>query len=77
MPIDGVDRPAIELIRWAGIIGLAYLPSTVIPVGATAAGLPIGIQIVGPYFEDRTTLDVARRADGVLGAYRVPPLAVI
>jgi amidase len=77
MTIDGAERPAIELIRWAGIIGLAYLPSTVIPVGATAAGLPMGMQIVGPYFEDRTTLDVARRADGVLGAYRVPPLAML
>ena len=77
MTIDGRPRPAIELIRWAGIIGLAYLPSTVIPVGATAAGLPIGIQIVGPYFEDRTTLDMARRADAVLDAYRVPPLALI
>jgi amidase len=77
MSIDGKVHPAIELIRWCGLIGLAYLPSTVPPVGATTSGLPVGIQVVGPYFEDRTTLDVARRIDGVLDAYRVPPLAVI
>ena len=29
------------------------------PVGLTAAGLPVGIQIVGPYLHDRTTLDLA------------------
>jgi len=77
MPIDGAERPAIEMIRWCGLIGLAYLPSTVTPVGATASGLPLGVQVVGPYFEDLTALDVARRIDGVLDAYRVPPLAAI
>ncbi len=77
MTIDGAERPAIEMIRWCGLIGLAYLPSTVTPVGATAGGLPVGVQVVGPYFEDRTALDVARRIDGVLDAYRVPPLAAL
>jgi amidase len=75
MPIDGEPRPAVNMILWCGLIGLAYLPSTVIPVGATATGLPVGMQVVGPYLEDRTALDVARRGDRVLGAYRVPPLA--
>jgi amidase len=77
MVVDGEARPAIELIRWCGLIGLAYLPATVTPVGTTADGLPVGIQVVGPFFEDRTALDVARRVDGVLGAFRVPPLAVM
>ena len=75
MPIDGEPHGAIEMIRWAAVVGVAYLPSTVVPVGATAAGLPVGVQVVGPYLEDRTPLDVARRIDRVLDAYRVPPLA--
>jgi amidase len=75
IPIDGEPRPALNMILWCGVIGLAYLPSTVIPVGATASGLPVGMQVVGPYYEDRTALDVARRCDGVVGAYRIPPLA--
>jgi amidase len=75
MPIDGQPHRALEMIYWCGIIGLAYLPSTVIPVGATTSGLPVGMQVVGPYFEDRTALDIGRRIDAVLGAYRVPPLA--
>ena len=58
--IDGVTRPYVDLIWWTILIGMAYLPSTVIPVGRTADGLPIGVQIVGPYLEDRTTMAVAR-----------------
>jgi len=77
MPVDGQAVPAIEMIRWSGLVGLAYLPATVTPAGRTAAGLPVGIQVVGPYYEDRTALDVARRIDAVLQEFRVPPLAVI
>jgi amidase len=77
IPIDGEARPAIETIRWCGIIGVASLPSTVTPVGVTETGLPVGIQVVGPYYEDRTALDVARRIDGIVQAYRVPPVAIM
>src|SRR3954447_15730580 len=76
MPVDGVDRPAVENMLWCGLVGLAMLPSTVVPAGATAAGLPVGVQVVGPYYEDATALDAARRIDAVLGAFRVPPLAL-
>ena len=77
MSVDGRAVPAIEMIRWCGIVGLAYLPSTAVPVGRTVTALPVGIQVVGPYYEDRTALDVARRIDAVLQEFRVPPLAVI
>jgi amidase len=52
---------------------LTYLPATVVPVGLTAAGLPVGIQIVGPYLEDRTTLAVARCIEELLGGFVPPP----
>jgi Asp-tRNA(Asn)/Glu-tRNA(Gln) amidotransferase A subunit family amidase len=32
----------------------------VVPVGTSADGLPIGVQIVGPFLHDRTTLQLAR-----------------
>ena len=54
--IDGVVRPYIHLILWTTLIGSASLPSTVVPVGGTAGGLPIGIQVIGPHLEDRTAL---------------------
>jgi len=71
--VDGVERPYLENLSWPGLITMALLPSTVIPVGRTAAGLPVGVQIVGPYLEDRTTLAFARAAERELGGFVPPP----
>jgi amidase len=71
--VNGEDRPYLENIQWPAVITMALLPSTVIPVGRTAAGLPVGVQIVGPYLEDRTTLAFARAAERELGGFVPPP----
>ena len=56
--MDGEDRPYTDLMAWIALATLTHLPATVVPVGFTPSGLPVGIQIVGPYLEDRTTLAV-------------------
>jgi amidase len=71
--VNGEDRSYLEHIQWPGLISLALLPSTVIPVGRTAGGLPVGVQIVGPYLEDRTPLAFARAAERELGGFTPPP----
>ena len=53
---------------------MAYLPSTVVPVGRVG-GLPVGVQVVGPYLEDRTSLALAAHLSGLLGGYEPPPMA--
>ncbi len=75
--VDGVDRPYADLIAWTTFIGYVYLPSTVIPIGVTDAGLPVGIQIVAPYLEDNTALRFASLLESLLGGYRPPPMAVL
>jgi amidase len=45
----------------------------VVPAGRTAGGLPVGVQIVGPYLEDRTTLGAGRAIVDVLGGFAPPP----
>jgi amidase len=71
--VDGASRPYGDLIKWMGLTGVAYLPATVVPVGLTAQGLPVGIQVAGPYLEDRTTLAIARHLERLLGGFRAPP----
>ncbi|HVR29669.1 MAG TPA: amidase [Thermoanaerobaculia bacterium] len=71
--VDGEPRPYGDLIKWMGVTGVAYLPATVVPVGLTPEGLPVGIQIAGPYLEDRTTLAIARHLERLLGGFRPPP----
>src|SRR5204862_251835 len=58
---------------WTGLAGASYLPAAVAPAGHTSAGLPVGIQIVAPFLEDRTTVDMARHLERVLGGFQAPP----
>ncbi|MHB8529338.1 MAG: amidase family protein [Caulobacteraceae bacterium] len=58
--IDGEATPYGAQVAWPGIATLANLPATAAPNGKSRAGLPIGLQIIGPYLEDRTTIDFAR-----------------
>ena len=74
--VDGHDRPYRDLLWWTILIGMAHLPATVVPIGRTADGLPIGIQVVGPYLEDRTCLAAARMIDGLVEPIGPPPLAL-
>lgn len=71
--VNGKPRPYLDQIAWAGLVGMVHLPATIAPVGRTAPGLPVGIQIVGPYLEDRTAIDFARRLGEVVGGYERPP----
>ena len=77
LTVDGRVRPYSDLIVWTSQFGYVYLPSTVVPVGLTKGGVPVGIQVVGPYLGDRTTLEFARYVELLLGGYRVPPIALI
>jgi amidase len=70
--VDGGPVPYMELFTWIAPATFTHLPATAAPVGRTAGGLPVGLQIVGPYLEDRTTIDVARRITEVVGGYEVP-----
>jgi amidase len=73
--VDGRERDYADLLAWTTQFGYVYLPSTVVPVGWTDDGLPVGIQVVGPYLGDRSTLAFAKFLETLLGGYRVPPIA--
>jgi amidase len=71
--INGEPGDYNRMMVWASTFGIAYLPSTVVPVGLTPAGLPSGVQIVGPYLGDLTTLAVGRLIEQALGGFTPPP----
>jgi amidase len=64
---------ADTLSAWAGLTGVSYLPATVAPAGIARDGLPVGVQIVGPYLEDKTPLRFAGLIEEMTGGFRVPP----
>ncbi|MFO1188726.1 MAG: amidase [Alphaproteobacteria bacterium] len=71
--VNGVAKPYWSQVAWCGLASFVYLPATVAPIGRTKAGLPVGIQIIGPYLGDTTTLDLARRLGEILGGFTPPP----
>ncbi|NOX49660.1 MAG: amidase [Gammaproteobacteria bacterium] len=71
--IDNQQRPYFEQVFWAGLTGVAYLPSTVIPTGLNDAGLPIGVQIVGPEYGDLITIGVAGELENIGFKFTPPP----
>ncbi len=71
--INRDTHPSLVLGDWCTLASMAYLPATVAPIGRTKAGLPVGIQIVGPYLEDHTTIAAARFLADAVGGYEPPP----
>ena len=72
LPCNGRVRPYADLVRWTILTGMAYLPATVPPIGRTAANLPVGMQVVGPWGGDWRTLRLAAHIAQLTGGY-VPP----
>jgi amidase len=71
--VNGERIGYFDQVFWAGLVTVAYLPSTVVPVGRTRAGLPVGMQVVAPYLEDRTSIRFARLIEEVVGGVAPPP----
>jgi amidase len=69
--VNGRPRPYWSQVRWSQAISTACLPVAAVPAGR-AGGLPVGLQVVGPYLEDRTVVDVARRLTAVTGGFEAP-----
>lgn len=72
--IDGRDQPYMNGLQWPGLATVANLPATALPTGQFIDGLPMGVQAIGPYLEDRTPLHFAQCVQQALGGYRAPPL---
>jgi len=58
---------------WADPASTCGLPATAVPIERTASGLPIGVQIIGPYLEDRTTIGLAGLIEREFGGFVPPP----
>ena len=71
--VNGKRVPCVDQLFWAGYGGMAYLPATVAPAGFTPAGLPVGVQIIGPQYGDRTCIEFARLLEREFQAFVPPP----
>jgi amidase len=58
LTINGAPTPYSAATAWAGLASLANLPATCAPAARTTEGLPLGVQVIGAFLDDRTTIAV-------------------
>jgi amidase len=73
LDVDGSKVPYGDQVAWAAIATLNGLPATTMPIGHADSGLPIGMQIIGGFLEDRTTIAFAGLTEREFGGFTPPP----
>lgn len=70
--VNGESIGIFRAFSYAQTFNVFGLPSVVVPAGRSATGLPIGVQIVGRPFAERTVLEVAAIIQAALGGWQRP-----
>ena len=71
--VNGKKRFYTHNTTWTAMAIVSGLPATVAPIGLSESGLPVGIQIIGARFEDRTTIAFGRGLSELVGGFVAPP----
>ena len=72
LAINGQPAPYTRCLFYPSVATLAGQPATAFPVGRSREGLPIGLQAVGPYLEDRTPIRFTAMLAGEIGGFQKP-----
>jgi amidase len=73
LTVDDRSVPYDATLLYAMPAIFVGLPSTAFPGGLNEAGLPLGLQAIGPYLEDRTTLQFAQLVEEAWYRFEPPP----
>ena len=73
LDVAGESVPYEWVNVYPSIATLSGQPATVFPIGRTRTGLPIGLQAIGPYLEDHTSIKFAALLEREIGGFHEPP----
>jgi amidase len=74
IPTPDGERPYAQQPFWIAHASLPGLPAVATPVGRTPGGLPVGVQILGPLYEDDTAITFAELLADLTGGFQPPPI---
>jgi amidase len=69
---EGGAQPFVKMLAYIVPATLTGCPATTAPAGLSKSGLPVGIQIVGPYLEDATPIRFAQLLAREIGGFQPP-----
>ena len=58
-----------QIFSYSQVFNMTGNPAAVVPVGRSAEGMPIGVQVVARKFEDATAVAVAQKLEVLLGSH--------
>jgi len=70
--VNGQPQPYAQQSFLPALATLAGLPATAVPVAQSREGLPIGLQVIGAYLEDETTIQFAELVEQAFGGFKAP-----
>ena len=71
--VSGQSVPYGLQVVYPAVATLCGQPATAFPMGLTTDGLPIGLQAIGPYLEDRTPIRFASLVQSKVQPFQAPP----
>jgi amidase len=74
LEVEGREYEEIDLFAMSTYVNAMSLPAAAVPVGRTADGLPIGVQVIGRRYREMEVLAVAKELEEALGGWIRPEL---
>jgi amidase len=73
LDLDGKPTPYPNILNWISPATALHAPALAVQAGQTAKGMPVGVQIVGPWNGEDRLFDFAAAVEEGLGGFRPPP----
>ncbi|MEM7800272.1 MAG: amidase family protein [Chloroflexota bacterium] len=70
--VDGRQVKYATLYQWISLATTCHLPAVIVPMRQTAAGLPVGVQLIGPEGADQKLIAIAQRLAEVISPLSKP-----
>ena len=73
IPVDGKNIAYWDMgLTFVFIANVLGFPALVVPLGQSEDGLPIGLQIIGPYGAEKALLNFGKLIDPFIQGYKAP-----
>ena len=73
LDVDGKPTPYPDILNWISPATALHAPALAVQAGQTAKGMPVGVQIVGPWNGEDRLFDFAAAVEEGLGGFKPPP----